>query len=143
MDLTNTQALELAVALGATGTDGTLDGAQVRLFVNDVQPVRGSVVGDFTETNYTGHADEDITWLAPTVADDGHVEVIGTVGEFRPTDGVTPNVVYGAVILDSGGAVMMGGRFDDAPLPMNSALDNIVLTVRFRPFDGSIAVVVS
>jgi len=143
MDLTNTTKFELALALLATDVGGTLAGAKVRLFINDALPVPASVVGDFDPATYTGHADKTITWLTPSIADDGHVEVIGTVPEFRPTDAVTPNTVFGAIIIDAGPVMLLGGRFDDAPLPMESALDSIVITVRYRPDDQSIAVVVS
>jgi len=138
---TNTEALAILEAL--TDTGGLLDGALIRLYVNDVQPVVTSVAADFDPTTYTGHADKLITWLAPSIADDGSPEVIGTVPEFRPTDGVVPNTVFGALLIDSGFVMMEGGRFEDAPLPMESATDAIVITVRLRFLEGSIAVVIS
>lgn len=143
MELVRTNTEALAILLALTDTGGALDGAEVRLYVNDVQPVVTSVVGDFDETTYTGHADKLITWLPPSIADDGSPECIGTVPEFRPTDDVTPNTVYGLIIIDSGGVMFEGGRFDDAPLPMESDLDSIVVTIRLRFLDNSIAVVIS
>jgi len=143
MELVRTNTEALAILLALTDTGGVFDGAKVRLFVNDVAPVATSVVGDFTPTTYTGHADKLITWLAPSVADDGSPECIGTVPEFRPTDGVTPNSVFGALVIDSGSVMMEGGRFDDAPLPMNSALDSILVTVRLRFLSDSLMVVIS
>lgn len=143
MELVRTNTEALAVLLALTDTGGVFDGAKVRLFVNDVQPTVDSVVGDFTVTTYAGHGDELITWLTPSISDDGFPEVIGTVGEFRPTDAVTPNTVYGAIIIDGTSVMMEGGRFDDAPLPMESALDSILVTVRLRFLDDSIMVVIS
>jgi len=143
MDLTQTNLMTTAVADELTDTGNLLDAAEIRLFTNDALPVATSVAGDFDAPTYTGYADEVITWLAPSVADDGTIEVIGTVGEFRPTDGVTPNSVYGALLLTGAGVLMMGGRFDDAPLPMENATNAILLTVRFRPADQSIAIVIS
>lgn len=132
MDLVKTNTEALAALLALTDTDGLLDGALVRLFINDVQPVVTSVVGDFTAATYTGHADKEITWLAPSISDDGIPEVIGTVPEFRPTDSVLPNTVFGALLLDAGHIMMEGGRFEEGPLPMESALDAILITVRLR-----------
>jgi hypothetical protein len=144
VDLTQTTAFQLSLGADAVGVGATLNAAKVRLFVNDVLPIPASVIGDFDQTTYTGHADKSITWLAPSVGDDGVVEVIGTVAEFRPTDAVIPNTVFGALVINTGGtAVYMGGRFEGGPLPMESALDSIVLTVRFRPSDQSLAVVIS
>jgi len=143
MELVRTNTEALAILLALTDTGGALDGAKVRLYVNDVQPVVTSVVGDFDPTTYTGHADKLITWLAPSIADDGSPECIGTVPEFRPTDAVVPNTVYGMIIIDSGSVMFEGGRFEDAPLPMESALDSILVTVRLRFLDNSIAVVIS
>lgn len=144
MDLTQTTEFQLSAAADLVAVGGTLNAAKVRLFINDVLPIAASVIGDFQETTYTGHADKSITWLAPSVGDDGVVEVIGTVPEFRPTDAVLPNTVYGAIVINTGATeVYMGGRFTDGPLPMESALDAILLTVRFRPSDQSLAVVIS
>lgn len=143
MELVKTNTEALAVLLALTDTGGLLDGAKVRLFVNDVQPVVTSVIGDFTVTTYTGHGDKLITWLAPSIADDGTPECVGTVPEFRPTDAVVPNTVFGALLIDAGAIMMEGGRFDNGPLPMESALDSILVTVRLRYADNSIMVVVS
>lgn len=143
MDLVRTNTEALAVLFALTDTGGLLDGAKVRLFTNDVQPVITSVVGDFTAATYTGHADKLVTWLAPSIADDGTPECIGTVPEFRPTDAVTPNTVFGAILIDAGAVMMEGGRFEGGPLPMESALDSILITVRLRFTDISLMVVVS
>lgn len=126
------QELEIAedVLLAVTGM---LTGAEVRLFINDFEPDRESVIGDYDPPTYTGNGDEAITWNAPSVSDDGTVEVVGTLGEFRPTDAVAPNDVFGAIILDGGGGLLDAVRFPAGPLPMNSALDSILLVVRWRP----------
>jgi len=143
MEFVNATALLTAIATELIDTGNLLDAAEVRLFTNDIQPTAENVVGDFTAPTYTGAGDEAVTWLAPSIADDGTVEAIGTLGEFRPTDAVTPNTVYGAILLSAGGAYLMGARFEDGPLPMESAADAILLTMRYRPGENSIGVVIS
>lgn len=143
MDLTKTKIHDLAVAAILTAEDGPLDGAKIRLFTNDVNPDFNSVEGDFEDTTYTGHADKAVTWLAPAVADDGAVEIPGSVAEFRPTDAVTPNDVFGALLINADGEPLAGGRFEDGPLPMQSAMDSILMMIRYRVQDGSAIIVLS
>jgi len=144
MDLVSTQVLDLAIADDVTtAVTGSLIGAQVGLFQNDITPLRTSVVGDFTQATYTGYALANVTWSAPSVSDGGDVELIGTVPEFRPDDAVTPNTVFGFLLVDGAGAYIMGARFDDPPLPMGSALDVIIVTVRVRIPSGGIASIVT
>lgn len=143
MDFIKTNVEALAVLGALTGAGGLLDDAELFLFVNDIQPQQTSVIGDFDPTTYTGHGNEQITWLTPSIADDGTPEVIGTAGEFRPTDDVTPNSVYGVLIVTSGGDLVEAGRFEDAPLPMQSDTDAILITVRLRFIGDTIGVVIS
>lgn len=144
MDLVSTQVLDLDICQDVTtAVTGSLIGAEVNLFTNDVVPVRQSVAGDFDAPTYTGNGAEAVTWLAPSIADDGTVEIVGTVGEFRPTDAVTPNDVFGFTIENAGGDLLQAARFENGPLPMRSALNAILLTLRFRFVSGGVGVVVS
>lgn len=131
MDLTSTKSLDLAATADIIA--GSLAGAKAVLYKTDVLPTFLSVIGDFTLADYVGAVPLAVTWLAPSVSDDGHVEVVGTIPEFRPTNSVTPNTVFGVLLTNGAGtSLLIGGRFDNAPLPMNSNLDAIVLTVRVR-----------
>lgn len=126
-----------------TAVTGTLIGATMELFTSNTNPTEDSVAADFTMALFTGHAAKTVTWLAPDVADDGSIEVMGTVPEFRPSDGVVPEMVYGAVMLN-GAAVFLGAcRFGSGPLPMESDLDNIILTPRVRISAGGLVEVIS
>lgn len=144
MDLFEYQALTIARALDDVA--GSLDGAKVWLY-KAALPVDGSTPLATFVTNkadYTGNGSGDITWLDPSVADDGTVEVVGTVPEFRPTDDVTPNDIWGVYITNGAGdALYWCGQFDDPPLPMNGPLNSIIVTVRYRPASDSIVVTVS
>jgi len=137
------QAMNLAVLADVvTAVTGELTGAEVELFQNDILPTPETPLGDYTLATYDGYAAQAVTWLAPSVADDGSVELVGTVPEWRPTGSVTPNVIYGMLLLTAGGALRAALRFDDAPIPMGSTLDSLITTIRFRaPCGGTVAVV--
>lgn len=144
METMEFQALRLGMAVDTIAA--SLAGAKVGLTLADVPLNAGTVIGDFVtaKATFAGYAKKSVTWLAPSVADDGTVEVVGTVGEWRPTDGVTPNLIYNLWLEDSGAAILfMAGRFDGAPLPMQNALDSIVVTLRWRPVSNTLVVVVS
>lgn len=94
--------------------------------------------------DYAGYAQGVVTWDTPSVSDDGTVEVIGTYDQFRPTDSVNPNGIWGVYFTAAiGGALVFFGQFDTAPLPMASALNQITITLRYRPADQSIVAYVS
>lgn len=126
--------------------DGHLAGAKLGLFVGAVDITQARVLADFTaaKATYTGYVKQAITWLEESVADDGTVEVVGTVPQFRPTDAVAPNMIAGCWIEDAAASDWYyAGYFDNQPLPMNGILDAMLVTVRYRPRSGTFAVVVS
>ena len=142
MDLVGNQTWDLAVTADALA--GVLTANKVALYQNDIIPTPNRPLGDYTEATYSGYAKEAITWSAPTLADDGSVEVLGIVGEFRPTSSVVVNSIYGLMLVDTTGAILYAAaRFDAPPLPMNSTLDAIIVTVRVRIKAGGVVVTVS
>jgi hypothetical protein len=144
VDLFEYQASQLGRA--ANDVAGELTGTKVHLYKTAL-PVDGTTdLATFhtDEATFTGYAAKSITWLTPSVSDDGIVEVVGTVPEFRPTDSVAPNDIWGIYITDTAAATLLFcGQFDNPPLPMNGTTDAIVVTIRFRPADQSIAVQIS
>lgn len=105
-----------------------------------------TVVGDLTaiEATYTGYALETVVWLDPSVSDDGVVEVVSTPMEFRPTGTTVTNVIWACYCLAAvGGALLFAGQLDGAPIPMASALNSLILTIRYRPATNSLSVVIS
>lgn len=144
MDLVATKQFQVDI-LGdmVTAVTGSLVGAEIHLFTNDYLPTGITVIADMTEATYSGYAAEAITWLAVSSADDGTIEVIGTAGEFRPTDDVVPNQCYGFWIENGAGVLLAAGRFDAPPIPMIDALDALILTPRIRVTPTGIASVVS
>lgn len=93
---------------------------------------------------YTGYADGVLTWLATSRGDNGAIEVVATIPEFRPADAVAPQDIYGAALINAAGTKLQAvASFGDPPLPMRSALNAILATLRYRPEGGSLVVLVS
>lgn len=108
---------------------------------------RNTTKADLTpnEADFDGYAAGTVTWLTPSIADDGNVEVVGTVPEFRPTGSTTPNSIYTLWVLSAvtGTPLCFAAMFDNAPLGMGSTSDSILVTLRFRPQNGGLVVVIS
>jgi len=138
------RALLLGLLTDAIAVGGSLEAPELGLFQNNVvfDPDL-TVIGDLDEADYTGYAKEALTWDQPSVSDDGNLEMHASQATFRPTDAVTPNDIYGWFLVDAGGALIAGGNFDTAPLPMNNALDVIKVTLQLRPTAGGLASVIS
>jgi len=142
MDIIGNNGLDQVV--GDDAVAGGLNLCTMRLFKAPFTVDRNTLLADLTaiEADYTGYAAEAIVWSAPTISDDGQIEYQGVTGEFRPTGTAITNSIYGGFIV-AGGALMWAWEFPNGPLPMGSALDNIVVTPRFRARTTSIAEVIS
>lgn len=126
-----------------TALTGALVDAAVGLFSSNTVITADTILADLTPADYTGAGNEDVTWLAVSIAPDGSYEITGTVPEFRPTDAVSPEQEYGWYLLGVGGIFLGAGRFDDPPLPMESASNHILITPRLQVSpSGDFAIVV-
>jgi len=142
MNIVGNQTWALAVLADALA--GVLAANKVALYQSNTIPMPNMGLGDYVEATYTGYAQESVVWSAPTVADDGTVEVIGIVGEFRPTGTAVTNAIYGVLLVDTTSLILYGAaRFDAPPLPMSSPLDAIIVTLRVRITPGGVVVTVS
>lgn len=122
---------------------GPLLAAKLGLYQTLIDVGPSNVLADFTSAiaTFAGYATATLTWGAASISDSGIVESLSASVTFRPTNGVTPNVIYGCWIMDSASAKLyFAGQFDGAPLPMQRALDVIRVTVRYRPADQSTVV---
>lgn len=140
--------LELAAdaTTSASTTFGVLNKLKVDLFKADIVPARDTPLGTYQAAvaDYDGYGSATVTWNGPSRSDTGKIEVVGTVPEFRPTGTTTPNTVFGFFTTTFGdNSLGYAGRFDDAPIPMEDALDAIVLTLRYQPHAEAAGVVVS
>lgn len=125
---------------------GTLADAKVRLTQAPVPLNNDTTFAELVAANadYGGYAQANIDWMEPSIADDGQVEVVGTVPEFRPANDDTPNDIIGCYISNAANNdAYFVGNLDGQPLPMNDVTDAIILVVRYRPATGSLTVAVS
>jgi len=144
------QTFDLAVAGVISGDDtattALLGSGSVGLVNSDTLTLgRETVIGDLVdnEGGYTGYARQAVTWNEPSVADDGTVEVVGTVPEFRPT-GTSTVSMYGLFVTGVDSVTLVGcGPLDGAPVPMGDIFAALVVTIRFRPSSSGISVDVS
>ena len=146
MQFDGSAALDAALLASATGTGGILNGAKVGLTkaLVDFDPNQPPGQVGTNECDYAGYARAAVTWNAPSISDDGQLEIVGTVPEFRPTDATVDNNAYQAFLVDSAGAKYLGsGQLDGNPIPMGTTLDALVVTMRFSVGSGGSVVSVS
>lgn len=125
---------------------GGLADAEIGLYTEAVPASRTTVKSDVTavEANFDGYAIANIDWQAPSIADDGEVEVVGIVPEFRPTGANVDNTIVGAYIQGNGdGEMKFFGPLDGDGIKMAKTTDALYLTVRYRPAAKSLTVTVS
>jgi len=144
--VTENQASQLARALADTRALSPYVGLLIDLYKAPIAYVPTTPLATFTAqtADFVGYAQGTVTWSLPTVAQDGTVEVVGALPIWRPTNAVTPNLIYGFfATLAVGGDLAFFGQFDLAPLLMQSALNQLEMTVRYRPATSSIVVTVN
>lgn len=125
---------------------GFLAGCKLCLYQNVIDIGPGNTHADFVANvaNFAGYAKAALVYDTPSVADDGTVEVVTHALTFRPSDATVPNVIWGCWIEDSTAAILyFAAQFDGAPLPMQNALQQIIVTVRFRPASDTLVITVS
>ena len=139
------QASQLERGLIDTTTAGALLGLKVDLCQVNVAINPATLLADLVAgiATFTGYAQGVVTWDLPSLDLAGAVVVVGNLTVWRPTDGVTPNVIYDAFArLSVGGALAFAGLLDGAPIPMASALNQLELVFRYYPAAQSMGVVV-
>lgn len=139
-----TEAMDLGIAADVIAS--TLDGAILVFIKTDLALDRNTLLADVVaaQADFTGFATPAVTWLDPSRADDGAIEVVGTVPEVRPTGTTIGNDIFGVALCAPLLASLWGVcSFEDGPFPMRSILDAILATVRWRPELGSLIVTVS
>lgn len=99
--------IEILDSLIAAG--GEFDGALVRLFQNDIQPTKDSILADFTIATFTGFATSAaIVWAGPILNPDGEPIVIGDLKLFTGGSPFTvSNTIYGYYIVDAAGTKLL------------------------------------
>ncbi len=100
------------------------------LFKNDVTPAAGSVLGDFTEANFTGYASKNVNDWGAVVEVSG--EAVSVASDQVWTVGVigTGNDIYGYYVT-YGGTLIFAERAPGAPIDMNTEANTLTITPRF------------
>lgn len=131
MEMTTLAKLDILQDATTAVTGTLLATAVVELFSapDEFQPA--AVIGDYTLAAYDGYGAEAVTWSAATISDDGQVEVVGVVGEFRPASATGAEVITGFLLRNAGGDILGGGTFDPG-LPMGATTDQILVVPRVR-----------
>lgn len=99
---------------------------------------------DAIEADYSGYAVEVGAWSVVTISDDGKIEYQCIVPEFRPNATTITNNIFGWYMTKTGtGELLMAGSFEEAPIPMGSALNNLIITPRWRTETGGLTPVLT
>jgi hypothetical protein len=130
----SSQKSRLTTALGAV----PLLAPKMGLFKNNIVPTPSNVLADFTEADFTGYAQQSITWGAVGVDQSGIPVGPGTV-TFTQTAVTVSEIVYGMFIVDSTGAIV-GAALFDTPVNFGAVGAFAVVTVLFGLVAGAVSV---
>lgn len=148
MELIGTEALD--VGIGTSGSDtasaaGYLSDVSVGLIQNNIPLDRETTyaTADANKADFSGYAVKPVVWNTPTRADDGAIEVVSDQIEWQPSATTTTNNIWGLYVFNDTITLCFVATFDDPPIPMASALDNLKINLRWRPATGGIVAVLS
>ncbi len=134
-------------AIGGDAVAGTHNLAEIALIKDDIAVVPTTTYAELeaAKATYSGYLVQVVTWSDPTRADDGSIEYLGSVpAEFRPTSSVITNAVYGMYVRNAGHTDwLFAAKFPDGPVPMESVLDALILTLRYRPAGNDLIAMLS
>lgn len=99
-----------------------------RLFKNNFTPVATSVLGDFTEADFSGYSIIDPAWAAAAEVSGKAEADATTTMEFVHNGGGTANNIYGWFLVNTtDNTVVASGTFAGSPLVMDTLGDKITL----------------
>lgn len=100
----------------------------LHLFKNNVSISETTVIGDFTEADFSGYSSGAIAGWSAAVDNLDHraISVAGTV-TFTHGAGATNNNIYGYYVLTGSGALAWAETFAGGPVPM--AANGATLTI--------------
>lgn len=111
-----------------------INGGNIRLFQNDLDPTPSTVLGDLTEATYTGYAMIAVAaWNAGyTEPTTGRGTIVTPLAQFQPTGSAVTNLIYGWYYTDADGDLVCCGRLSGAPIAMAGVGDAIPLFVKLQ-----------
>lgn len=130
-----TAKARLATMVGAV----PLLAPHMKLYSNDFTPLPTSILGDFTEATFGGYTMQAPTFSAP-VYDQNGIPAAPMGPVTFTCDGSSSGFAYGWYLIDSTGALVCAGRFDNAPLSFVSNGDAAVLFLMFGLTDAQLTV---
>lgn len=100
-------SIEILEELIAAGN--LFDGALVKLFQNDFQPTKDSILADFTVATFSGYAaSAAVAWSGPVLNTAGQPVIIGDLKLFTGTSPFTvSNTIYGYYVVDTAGTKLL------------------------------------
>lgn len=115
------QATLLAEAVLEIAVGGPFHTPKIALYTNDLYPSRGSVLADFTITDFGGLTNlQSVVWGAPFINDLQQAEVLAALLNWLTTATTSlPVTVYGYVMTDTAGAVLLLAERFATPIVYN------------------------
>lgn len=105
----------------------------LKLFKNDVTPGESTVVGDFTEADFSGYAAKTLTnssWAAATTDGGGSSSSSYAEQTFTPTADPAQDIYGYYIVGATSGKLMWAERFSDAPRNVAGG-DDLKVTPKF------------
>lgn len=125
--------LDILAALVNTG--GPLDGAQLKLYSNAINPSRLTALSDLTEATFHGYVGASVTW-DPVHTDPTNGPVVtGASHLFEATSPLAgPETIYGAFLTSSDSLKLLAAcRFDNAVV-ISAVGQGLVVVAEYGPF---------
>lgn len=124
----------------APGADSVMFSCSIGLCSINLAWGRGITLAQLTagEPGYSGYARKAVTWNAASRDAAGNIQALGTVPEFRPTNGNVPATIQGIFGVLSNGSLGFCGPLDDAPVALNDQFSNLVVTIAWKPTSGGL-----
>lgn len=122
---------ELMALLGSLRTT-YLTTPKVHLYKALANPLGpGTILGDFTECDYTGYAAQTAAFLPPFVNESGQAESDSPNLLFQPTATTVTNVALGFYVTDSTSAVLLWAGSFPTPVNMAGPTSGLPLVLQF------------
>lgn len=106
------QTAKVAMLLALIDTGIILDGTEVDLYTNDLQPNEQSVTADFIRPTWTGYADKAVVWGTPVNEGANGATVEGvSVNWISNADADT--LIHGWIVKDAGGDLVYARKLEE------------------------------
>lgn len=121
-------------------------GYKIRLFTGATVPSVNSVIGDFTEADFTGYPAGGIAptdFTGPSFNSQGAAVDYSFVKTFQPTGTAVGNIITGYYLVSGDmSPILLGAERFAAAIPMQSPTDQISIAAPLSVADGGIPGVV-